>query len=457
MTLLLIFLLLIPACKKTNIANEFNSLKKTANEITNADIIYDSYKKNPEFEKQISSNLSQGLSRNDAVRTALMNNPQLQAAFDMLGIAKADLIQAGLYTNPYTTNVFRFPTKDRGPGTAQMNIENELLFKFSDLWRVPLRTRIYEDELEIVTLDILNTILDIIEQTKMAYDLCKKTELQLENAHILFDYTQEYRDEVFYRQGFGYSNELDKDNANAQLAAAQVEIIKWEKERLKAYLHLTELLGISPTIQNISLTDSILGNTKIPDIAKIEYQALEYRPEIQIARYKVKRFEDTKRFERANAWKNVDIGVAYKMDFDKPFRGWGPAVNFEIPIFDTNFAQIAKADFELEQAQKKLRYQTIKIEEEVRSAYVEVEQELQEIQQYNESIIPALEHGVDYAYAMARIMQQNMLEAVRAQLNLYHAESVLIEKYYNLHLAYNKLERAYGKTFEASEINKETA
>lgn len=448
MKILLILLILLPACQKTRIEKEFNNLKNSAKDISGADITYDSYSKNPEMERSISNQLAQGISREQAVRTALMNNPYLQADFDRLGIAKADLVQAGLYTNPKTTNVFRFPTKGQGPGTTQLNIESELTGKLSDLWRVPLRTRIYEDELEIVTLRILTTILDVIEHTKSAYDACVKAELLLKNEKIILSFSQELRDEIYYRQGFGYSNEQNKYDADAQVAAAQAAVLTREREQLSAYLHLTELLGISPTTQDIVLTDTILASVLIPDIGSLELYALDYRPEIQVARYKVKRYEDTMRFERGNAWKDVDIGVTYKQDLDKPFRGWGPAVNFEIPIFDTNYAQIAKAEFELERAKKKMRSKTIRIQGEVRMAFVQVQQELQEIQRYNTVVIPSYEKAIDYAYTYAQTMQLNMLTALQSQLHLYRAEQELIEKYYNLHVSYNRLERAYGKVIE---------
>lgn len=34
---------------------------------------------------------------------------------------------------------------------------------------------------------------------------------------------------------------------------------------------------------------------------------------------------------------------------------------------------------------------------------------------------------------------------IESQITLYKAEQELIDKYYNLHIAFNKLERAYGR------------
>lgn len=446
--LLLFLILLLPACYKVPITQEFNSLKKTTKEITGSEIIYDSYTKYPEMESTIKNNISNGLSRDEAVKTALMNNPSLQADFAKLGIAKADLIQAGLYTNPTTNNVFRFPTADRGPGTAQTNIESVTTGKLSDLWQVPLRKQIFEDELEIITLRILSAILDIVEATKSAYDACVRADLQLENEKILLEYSKELREEIYYRQHYGYSNDLDKYNADAHVAMVQTVLAEYEKERKRAYLHLTKLLGITPSSKEIVLTDTILDSVITPSLSDLESYALEYRPEIQIARFKIKRYEDTVRFEKSRIWKDVSIGITYKQDFDKPFRGWGPAIDFEIPLFDSNYAQIAKAEFEFERAKKKLRYRKIRIQEELRKELTAVNKEKREIAYYNTFIIPSYEKAIDYTYTYANTMQLNMLTALESQLTLYKAEQELIEKYYNLHISFNKLERAYGKIIE---------
>ncbi len=448
---LLLLIVLFPACHKVPIAQEFNSLKKTTKEITGSEIIYDSYNKYPDMECTIKNTIAQGLSRDEAVKTALMNNPSLQADFAKLGIAKADLIQAGLYTNPKTENVFRFPTKEPFPGSSQTNIESITTGKLSDLWQVPLRKRIFEDELEITTLRILTAILDIVENTKSAYDACVMADLQIENEKIILSFTKELREEVYYRQGFGYSSDLDKYNADVQVATSQAILVEREKERKNAYLHLTKLLGITPSSKEILLTDTILDAVTIPSLCDLESYALEFRPEMQIARYKIQRFEDTIRFERSSVWKDVNIGIGFKQDFEKPFRGWGPAINFEIPLFDTNYAQIAKAEFEFERAQKKLRARKIKIQEELRKEFTSVNKEKREIDYYNTFIIPSYEKAIDYTYIYANTMQLNMLTAIESQITLYKAEQELIDKYYNLHIAYNKLERAYGKNIELLE------
>lgn len=113
-------------------------------------------------------------------------------------------------------------------------------------------------------------------------------------------------------------------------------------------------MGVTPSSKQIHLVDQLYENLIIPELAELEKYALSNRPEIQIAHMKIQQYKDTISLERAKIFKVVDIGLAYKQDFDKPFRGWGPYIDIQLPIFDTNYAQIARAEFLLKQAEKEL-------------------------------------------------------------------------------------------------------
>ncbi len=130
-------------CHKIKVDPEFSKLKKQTHDrlsepISMASDYGEQIVENPDIEAA----LMHGLSREEAVRIALMNNPGLRAEFENLGIAKSDLAQAGLYTNPSINSVFYFPTREGLPGTAQTNIEANAVFRLSDLWQVPLSKKI---------------------------------------------------------------------------------------------------------------------------------------------------------------------------------------------------------------------------------------------------------------------------------------------------------------------------
>lgn len=441
-------LLIIPGCaQRVPITGEFNTLKETTKKITDVDI---SYNKNVVYSDEIEEILSSGLSRDKAVSIALQHNPKLQAAFEKLGISKADLMQAGLFTNPHSSNVFRIPVKGE---PRQNNIESITTMALTDFWQVPLREKIYADELEITTLHILTLLLDTIEHTKNAYDACVHATLQLENAEIILTYTKDLQNQTYYRQPFGYSADIDLYNIDAQVATAQTAYEHRVQEQQTALLRLRELLGIPPTIASITFTNTILTDITTPSVEVMQSYALDARPEIVAARLKIRRYEDTIHFEKSRRFQRIDFGIGFKQDFEKPFQGWGPAVNIDLPIFDTNYAQIAKAEFEMARAQKELREQCILVQRQVQTAFATVKKTQAQAHLYAQQIIPAREQAIDYAYIYAETMQLNMITAFNTQLALYKSEEALIDTYYALHIAHNNLERAYGMKLVKSDLH----
>src|SRR5882724_5649499 len=85
-----------------------------------------------EAQAYVRSLLKRSLTANTAVQVALLNNHDLQAAYEEIGIAQADVIEAGLLRNPLFSSGRRFP------GQA---LEAELVTDFIDVLFLPLRKR----------------------------------------------------------------------------------------------------------------------------------------------------------------------------------------------------------------------------------------------------------------------------------------------------------------------------
>src|SRR5713101_6320651 len=85
-----------------------------------------------EAQAAIASLLSRPLTAGSAVQVALLNNHKLQATYEELGIAQADLVEAGLLRNPIFTFERRFP------GQA---LEMDVLKEFIDILLLPPRKR----------------------------------------------------------------------------------------------------------------------------------------------------------------------------------------------------------------------------------------------------------------------------------------------------------------------------
>ena len=110
---------------------------------------------------QVHALLAKPLSPQDAVQIALLNNRGLQAAYADLGIAEADLVQAGRIANPS----FGYANL-RGDG--DLKIDRVLSFNIMQLLTMPLATKITARRFERAKLSVSAEMLSVAAETRRA-------------------------------------------------------------------------------------------------------------------------------------------------------------------------------------------------------------------------------------------------------------------------------------------------
>ena len=113
----------------------------------------------------IRSMLDEPLMVDSAVQIALLNNRSLQATFEELGIAQADLVQAGLLQNPVFAGSGKFPQQS-GLGT---NMEFAVAQNFLDLLLLPLRKKLAAAQFGQAKLRVSDAVLHLSAEVKSAY------------------------------------------------------------------------------------------------------------------------------------------------------------------------------------------------------------------------------------------------------------------------------------------------
>jgi outer membrane protein TolC len=107
-------------------------------------------------------------------------------------------------------------------------------------------------------------------------------------------------------------------------------------------------------------------NLELSDLGEAVRYATDYRLDVQMARFKVRQAERTLQLEKARILKHVAVGASYEREADGA-EVFGPGFDIELPIFDQNQAQIAKAKYRIRQARKNLQALEGKVREEVTS------------------------------------------------------------------------------------------
>lgn len=300
-----------------------------------------------EIDDEIRRALVPGLTREEAVRIALLGNPKLQATFEDLGIAQADLVQAGLLSNPSLSALIAFPLSAGNSGVSLLGV-------LSDLRTVPAREAVAEAEAEATLHRVAAAVVATASDAARAYDdvLYHQALVEVERAN------REVRLQTLARQREATSNPGADALATARMEAEVLEqdlaVASAEKELASARRRLATVLGLDDPTLLPSLGDPLEPPaTETWTLEDTVQFALQNRLDVAAARLQVEQAKRQLELERRERFGAVQVGGGYAGGFGTDDAG-GPALDATLPLFDQNQAGIAKAELRLRKRQKQL-------------------------------------------------------------------------------------------------------
>jgi hypothetical protein len=370
------------------------------------------------------------LTRNIAVGTALQKNASLQSIFAQLGVARSDLEKAGVFTNPYLDAIFTIP-KDK-------IFETELTFylgilKVSDLWLVPIKRKIAEDELEIVSWTATTQALKTIRDTQLAYNACVQADLQLQ---LSANYSKTLQDILTTATHHNTSIILDYK--------IKTEHIKNNSRKKIALTHLQQLMGNSlrPEV-HFEMKFTLPTMQKISEIKKyITSAQLAQHPIIVINQIRITRARHQLSYEQRRCIEDATIGYNYYRDFTG-ISGGGPFFHLSFPIGDTTHAGQGRARSLIEQYEHEADAALQLIKEEAEKLFIELASLTEQIELSNNELRPHVNHQAHSRQKMAENQptdpnKQALLEIMNAQYEIEQSYINLVFNYYEtlIHLDY---------------------
>ncbi len=115
-----------------------------------------------EVTRAVEALLADELSVGAAVQIALLNNRGLQATYEDLGIAQADLVQAGLLRNP----AFFGSVRSSNRSSSETNTEFGVVQDFLDILIRPARKKFAAAEFEEAKLRVADAVLNLAAEPR---------------------------------------------------------------------------------------------------------------------------------------------------------------------------------------------------------------------------------------------------------------------------------------------------
>lgn len=387
----------------------------------------------------IQSLLENELTPEAVIQIAFLKNPKVQSIFEELGIAHADLVQAGLLSNPDFSLEVRYPQKK----AFVTNIEYLVTATFLDIFMIPLRTRLAAAEFEQAKRRVSHEILDLAFEVRQIYYKLLTEQQKLKYTRSIVELASIQAELVSRQNSVGNVNRLDFQQIQAKFLEAKLEIAKEQstiiylRERLNRLLGLSEEVGL--ILPEIPQELDYLGF----DLGALESIALKERMDLQEAGFEVMRLGRMLGLKNWWAYTHLKAGLAGERDPDgSDLVGLG--LSGEIPIF--NYGQAARMRIwaQLRQAQDRYRELEIRILSEVREAHKLLMSDLEMIYDYQIRIIPLqneINNSSQELYNVMGLGIDRLLENKRQELEVNRNYLEILKDYW---VARVHLDRSLG-------------
>lgn len=303
--------------------------------------------------------LTRELTDADAVRVALLNNRDVRAGYERLGIAAADLVQAGLLKNP-VFGAEALSLLDGGTEAALV-----LAQPFLDLFWRPLRERRAGHELEAATAAVTRDLVQLAFAVRRALVRVRAAQ-QLADAQRRVLAAAKASHELM-RQLSDAGNVVGAQLSAARVAEgrARLELAAAERAAREAREPLNVLLGVWGRHVAWRVGDALPGSAiEGIDLADLEARSVAASLDLRENRARIDAAAQAARITEWRRWLPAAvIGVGAERD---PGDGWGvgPSGSAELPLFDTGAAQSAAATARL----RLLLHRHVQLAVEVRAA-----------------------------------------------------------------------------------------
>lgn len=417
-----------------------NGVSSTINSRINKETYWNQcYYEDERISNAIQVLIQQELTADIAVQIALLNNPKIQEIFEEIGIAQADLVEAGLFSNPAFDIIFRYPEKK----DLVTNIEYTISSSFIDLFRIPLRLRVAKAELEQVTLRVTNEILNLAFEVEQTFYELQAAQQDLKYIQSIVELTSIHSQLSSRQQIVGNVNKLDFQQIQSRYLEAKLEIARIQNDIIRLREKLNRLLGFCGDIQ-WRVADNLpeIDYQGLP-LECLESVAFRERLDLQAARFDVLRLSRMLGIKQWWVYTQGRIGIGGERDPDGT-NVLGPAFSGELPIFNYGQADRMRIRAELRQAQDHLAALEIQVLSEVREAHKLLMNNLGIINDYRAHIIPLQIEILESSEELYNVMGlgiDRLLENKRQEFQAYSNYVMSLRNYW---MARVQIDRALG-------------
>ena len=396
----------------------------------------------------IAEKIKQPLSVDDAVQIALLNNRGLQSTYAGLGLAEADLVQAGRLQNP----TFGFKHTRSGNDVV---IERTLTFNLLRLITAPLAIKIEGRRFEQTKLLVANEALRVAADTRRAYFEAVAAQQSAAYAKQVNESAAAGAELGRRMAGAGNWSQLDLLREQAFYVDSTSAVGRAAKESVAAREKLTRLLGFSGADVEYKLPERLPElPTAALDLPQVEQMAIKERLDIQAAQLQLNATAASLGLTKTTRFINVlDLGAVRNSASGQPTAP-GYELTIEIPLFDFGSSRVARAESTYLQAANRLAETAVNARSEARESYLGYRTSYDQAKHYRDQVLPLRKRVADemqLRYNGMLVSVFELLADARDQANAANGYIAALKDYW---IAESNLEAALGGRLPSAPISK---
>src|SRR6202165_3479468 len=311
--------------------------------------------------------LRRSLTVDTAVQIALLNNRGLQASYNELALAEANMVQESLPPNP-TFSIFRIA------GDSALEAERQVVGNILALSTLPFRSDIARQRFQKAKLRAAEETLRLAAEVRRAY---YRAVAANELVGLLTDakFTAESTAQLALKLGeTGALNKLDQAREQVFYAEITADLATLRQDATSSRERLIRLLGLWDEDTGIRLPQRLPVLPRRPlSLPGIEVDAVAHRIDLQIARIELGALAKSLNLTEASRFVTMlDVAGIDRKTRDPdtpPFRERGFDVQFQIPIFDGGEVRVRQAAETYNQAFNRLTEKAVNVRSEARDAF----------------------------------------------------------------------------------------
>ncbi len=377
--------------------------------------------------------LQRELSEEEAVILALWNNAAFLELLADLGMAQGDLVQAGLLPNPEL--MYYFPVSDK---------PFKYLFDFplESLWLRPIRIAAAEREYDRVCQRLTQAGIDLIRDTRQAYAdtiLAQRRRVVAESAVSIRNLIAKTANARFEA---GDISPQETSTAVIDATRAEQDLVRLRFDIGIAEERLRNLMGVPQDRTPLQLVPRSSGYPRHLDVDLLAVDAQNSRPDALAAQQFAAAAAERLRLQKIG-W--VRFWGVLDATSGTDGHQFGPAFRVTLPIFNHNQGNIARAEAELEKAERQRQTVNNQIILDVQQAYLRFTQGQAELDVLSERVLPQVNQAIrqtDKAYREGNTPYVVVLQTTQQLIDSRFRE---VQLQADLQRAWAELERSVGR------------